>query len=705
MSSRHATAEATAEALLAALRQKKSRVIDIFRTLDHDASGTVDKKEFREVVSLIKDLNFNVSDIDDVFDWLDDDGSGSLDLNELDRLMRLGYQDRKMRKEQQRLQAEVDQVSQRSRAQMQRQRQKFDEADANGDKKLSFDEFLAILPAHTRARYSEDKILKWFHLADVNGSGTLSLEEFFSLSLGASTQKLGVGLKDMFLQYDVNFKGRLGEKDFVQAVVEMGFGDIAHKLYNELPKCPKGTVDYMSLLPKLLGHAHSAKEGKPLLVALTWEGQGTSRDSSTDWSLESKTVEDTRVELASLMQRHGVQASELFALVDSEGSTLISQNHFNQVMTDQLGFKGEPDVLYEIWDAIDVDGGGRISFYELSMWLDGQIGRSSYAKSTEQSTKESKSPKKDRGSMSRQERARAEILPILSRGGLQPTSVVNGWDETGNGLVSQARFWRNMKKLIGDETLWYTTIRSAVSEAFHAINVGLDGMVDIGAFCNWLDNNSDKFKAGKGRVTQAVEEPSTHQLDEPPAPTHAEEAANGTVDSGDRPLSYYLNHLSKFQEGGHRGLHRGVKSGATIQLSATSLDASKSLGETLHLTEVAKCATLSLGQTSPPSTKSFARAYMSSLASTPTQLKPRELDRCPSPRSSSFTMQPALSSFGRGVVSLSTSPRGLQPPSEKVAVVSQPATPAQLHSGRVTRSAAIASYKEPSYPTSYGGLR
>jgi len=80
-----------AEKLLNALRDNKSRVIDIFLKLDKDMSGSIDKKEFRQVMLFAKDLTFERPAIDSAFDLLDADGSGEIDLKELDRLLRVGY--------------------------------------------------------------------------------------------------------------------------------------------------------------------------------------------------------------------------------------------------------------------------------------------------------------------------------------------------------------------------------------------------------------------------------------------------------------------------------------------------------------------------------------------------------------------------------------------------------------------------------------
>lgn len=84
-----------ANELLRRLRILPGRVIDAFRVMDDDMTGTIDKKEFRlGVVALLTRRRTDVPPSDDVVDELfsriDADGSGDIDLKELDKALRLG---------------------------------------------------------------------------------------------------------------------------------------------------------------------------------------------------------------------------------------------------------------------------------------------------------------------------------------------------------------------------------------------------------------------------------------------------------------------------------------------------------------------------------------------------------------------------------------------------------------------------------------
>ena len=68
---------------------------------------------------------------------------------------------------------------------------RFAEFDADGDKKLDFEEFLAFLPKRIRDVYTPRDIRAWFDAADTNGDGTLSTNEFFRFSLSSSALRWG----------------------------------------------------------------------------------------------------------------------------------------------------------------------------------------------------------------------------------------------------------------------------------------------------------------------------------------------------------------------------------------------------------------------------------------------------------------------------------------------------------------------------------
>ena len=77
------------EKLHAALSANAGRIVDLFRQMDEDGDGTVNRMEFRNVDSLLGIGEIPDNIIDELFaDW-DPDCSGSIELDELNKLLRM----------------------------------------------------------------------------------------------------------------------------------------------------------------------------------------------------------------------------------------------------------------------------------------------------------------------------------------------------------------------------------------------------------------------------------------------------------------------------------------------------------------------------------------------------------------------------------------------------------------------------------------
>ena len=86
----HASAAAALEQVKQEMRNNKARVVDLFRSLDTDGSGSVTVYEFSKgLPSIGFDVSFKVG-LDAFFAALDVDGSGSISYKELHKVLRVG---------------------------------------------------------------------------------------------------------------------------------------------------------------------------------------------------------------------------------------------------------------------------------------------------------------------------------------------------------------------------------------------------------------------------------------------------------------------------------------------------------------------------------------------------------------------------------------------------------------------------------------
>ena len=177
-------------ALLELLRKKNpGRVIDIFRKMDDDLSGTIDKKEWRFGVATLLGKEKEVPSVelvDALFDQIDRNGSGELELKELDGVFRLGL--------------------------------------VHGiqlDKKLQVGgagEIVLSAKTLHAARTADDLGPKATLKVDLAASADMAPDEALRAALNANA----VRVIDLFRDWDVNEDGMIGRSEFVRGVTLLG---------------------------------------------------------------------------------------------------------------------------------------------------------------------------------------------------------------------------------------------------------------------------------------------------------------------------------------------------------------------------------------------------------------------------------------------------------------------------------------------------
>ena len=87
-------ADEAVETIVRHLRElcKQGKVLDLFRAWDEDGDGTVDKREFRRAMQLLR-LNADKEAVDALFDAFDPDCTGSIEYGELDHKLRDEFED------------------------------------------------------------------------------------------------------------------------------------------------------------------------------------------------------------------------------------------------------------------------------------------------------------------------------------------------------------------------------------------------------------------------------------------------------------------------------------------------------------------------------------------------------------------------------------------------------------------------------------
>lgn len=380
-----------------------------------------------------------------------------------------------------------EQAADNARAQMVRQREKFEAAssylECSDETSLAFEEFIKLLPEHSTANHSEETLRRWFAMADSDGDGRLSMEEFFVWSLHAAARKTGAAVSATFKKYDLDHSGTLDELEFICAVEELGFGELGRKLFDET-KGANRSVEYTKLLTAASVDAsrkHRSQDMRAFLTALVLDSDPGYIDTS-GWTFEGTDPESTRLSFVELLKFNHVSLGDLFTQVfDDDGSNLISQAEFLQGMKEDMGYKGGDTTLVEIWEDLDGDGSGTISLGELSSWT---RGRNAARHALENVTLDAGSTDEEGWS---NERLRLEVNAILEKNGTRAAEIIQVWDASGDNKISRKEFLVNMRNLVNDDDSWYRTIRAAVTQAFNTIDSGRDGVLSLDEITCWLE--------------------------------------------------------------------------------------------------------------------------------------------------------------------------------------------------------------------------
>lgn len=415
---------------------------------------------------------------------------------------------------------------------MKRKAMEYDEADADGDNEITFDEFVTFILPITGDR-SEDDLREWWAIMDIDGDGLLRKDEYFIYSLCAASRKSGSGIQNLFQQYDQDGSGNLDIIEFEQALTEMGFGDIANDVY-EAYSCPGGAcISYMALL-KEIETKTSQPAMRQFLIALAADSMLTVDTSA--WSFDGTTPEEARLNLASLLKQHGVRLTDVFQQLDDDGSFSLSLEEMRGAFW-ELGFRGQPSVVEQTFAQLDADGSGKVGFDEFAAFVYGRALAAPRSKRSDLAEQLCLAPR-IRASVEAGDdpwtatRLRSEMFDALATAGLRCVDLLRAWDKgTAGGVsgiadsiksdnqISNKEFMVAMKKLcggdsesaanaaaqgaespelLGSDEMWYGMVRDAAVGAFRRMDRSGDKSISVQELQRWLDPHAKLLSGGNG---------------------------------------------------------------------------------------------------------------------------------------------------------------------------------------------------------------
>lgn len=360
-------------------------------------------------------------------------------------------------------------------------------------------QFVEALPKRAVLNRSYEQLKIIFNMADTDKSGKVSQQEFFTWSLNYAAKSSGAGMVKIFSRYDTNNSGTLDKKEFAQACADMGFDEVAESLWLQLP-VEHGAVQYGALSQALSGQAKQGKkhsgEMKSLLVTMTLEDNEVFVIDTSEWAFKGNDPEQARHELVKLLAKHNVELPHLLTQLDDNNNGALDFNEFAQALTQELGFKGPEYVVYEMFDALDDNGNGKVTLAELAKWI----------RSEGKSTVAAEEERKDYGAAADdvyewdEGRLRKSLCIIIASKGMRVADIVASWDRDGNGQLDAKEFLARLKALFQNKGMWNDELKKVAQVAFQDMDTGNDGNVSMTELQRWLTGAPQTITKGMPKM-------------------------------------------------------------------------------------------------------------------------------------------------------------------------------------------------------------
>ena len=219
-------------------------------------------------------------------------------------------------------------------------------------------------------------------------------------SLANAAERVGSeALKATFRKYDRSGNGHLDQREWVAAAEEMGYGGVAHRMFEQLDENRSGQISYDELVKSLYKSPPADSTAKSMLTTMMWTQQGVidkqqdGADAVTSsWVLRGSTAQQVKTgvlmagmaqqqqstptalalpgrvrrappaaacaELRRLLGTSGLHVAEILAIFDQDahGALLVDDVEFLKVMREKLGYKGSYFVIKQVFKELDRDG-------------------------------------------------------------------------------------------------------------------------------------------------------------------------------------------------------------------------------------------------------------------------------------------------------------------------------------------------------------
>ena len=209
----------------------------------------------------------------------------------------------------------------------------YDAHDVDGDQKLDFDEFCAMVREREEGEHTEKELRARFVTLDADGSGQVDMNEYVRFALCDALSRSSTRVIELFKQWDEDGEGGIDKKEFRRAIKSLGFDFFANDAeldmaFAEFDVDKSGTITYeelngalrrMTLPPKRALRKDPPKaRGAALAAKIKFVPDPT---------------KSAQEQLKSVMATNALQVRELLLYWDEDGNGLVDKKEFRKAIS------------------------------------------------------------------------------------------------------------------------------------------------------------------------------------------------------------------------------------------------------------------------------------------------------------------------------------------------------------------------------------
>ena len=253
---------------------------------------------------------------------------------------------------------------------MRRNAMEYDAHDVDGDQKLDFNEFCAMVREREEGDHTESELKERFKVLDADGSGQVDMNEYVRFSLCDALSRASTRVVDLFKQWDEDGSGQIDKKEFRRAIKSMGFDFFANDaemdmVFIDFDTDKSGTISYRELNAAL----RSVKMPPQRALRKTTAGGKKSKYAfKSTVTLDMNSNKSVQDQLRELLAKHSVRIIDLFKDWDDDGNGQIDKKEFRKAIA-SLGVAAPRAEVDALFDTFDGDRSGEIDYKEVQKAL------------------------------------------------------------------------------------------------------------------------------------------------------------------------------------------------------------------------------------------------------------------------------------------------------------------------------------------------